>query len=178
MRFEHRGKLIGIDSPFGLSEDRMTMYPGFCPNGVVGDNFANLRNLTPEHRAALGFTEVAEAAPVDGRFYFVSGDGPAQPRPVNQVRAMHIGNVKAFAGSLILERYPTFKQMNALARSVELTGIGQANWSPGEQAEAAALMAVRNWIKSVRDHSDALEAEINAADFETLVGWTAHDWPE
>lgn len=88
---------------------------------------------------------------------------PASPAPAE---------IKQEAERRILTRYPIHRQLNALARSAELMLQGQANWSPAEQAEAAALLEMRAWIKSVRDVSNALEQSL-PADFAADARWPA-----
>ena len=45
------------------------------------------------------------------------------------------------------------------ARGFELLRIGESNWTADQLVEADALQALWDWIKSVRDASDVLEAE-------------------
>lgn len=159
------GRRLPMDAPFELSG---VLFPA---------NF--LRLATPQEKQGLGITEEPDPAPVDSRFYFVSGDGPAVERPIEQVRAMHIATVKAQAGGIILAKYPQHVQANMSARGVELTfkmASGQS-LSTEEQTEAAALQAAFVAIKSIRTHSDTLEAEINGLAFDALKTWQPHDWP-
>lgn len=78
--------------------------------------------------------------------------------------------IKLEAQRRILARYPIHAQLNALARSTELMLQGQANWSAAEATEAAALLQMRAWIKSVRDVSNALE-QSRPADFAADARW-------
>ena len=66
-----------------------------------------------------------------------------------------------------------------LAASVILQDTWRRNgvWTEEEQAQADALNAAWDWIKSVRAHSNALEAEVGALDFAGLETWQQHDWP-
>lgn len=81
--------------------------------------------------------------------------------------------VKFEAGRRILEKYPQWRQVNMLARSVELTRKGVA-LTAEEQAEAASLEAAWAWIKSVRTASDAIEAlSPIPADFASDHRWPA-----
>lgn len=68
--------------------------------------------------------------------------------------------VKSEARRRILAAFPDWKQANMTARGVELQDIWRrkGNWTVQEQAEADALQAAWDWIKSVRAASDAIEA--------------------
>jgi hypothetical protein len=58
-----------------------------------------LRLASPEERAAIGITEVADAVRADDRFYW-NGD-LSMPKDVDQIKSMLIGQVKQTAGSLL-----------------------------------------------------------------------------
>jgi hypothetical protein len=58
-----------------------------------------LRLASPEERAAIGITEVADPVRADDRFYW-NGD-LAMPKDVDQIKAMLIAQVKQTAGSLL-----------------------------------------------------------------------------
>ena len=77
-------KSIGLDTAF-TAEDG-TQYP------------ANwIRLASPEERAAIGITEVADAASYDDRFYWSVGN----PKDLAQCKEMMISQVKATAGSML-----------------------------------------------------------------------------
>lgn len=83
--------------------------------------------------------------------------------------------VKDEARRRILDRYPDWKQANMTARGVELTlaRIGR-EWTGEEEADAIALQAAWDWIKSVRSASDVIEVMSPIpADFRD-----AKHWPE
>lgn len=70
-----------------------------------------------------------------------------------------VADVKAEARRRIVAKYPEWKQLNMMARSVELQdNRAQQAWSPAEKAEVEALKAAWVWIKSVRAASDKIEA--------------------
>ena len=72
-----------------------------------------------------------------------------------------VEEVKAEAESRILSSYPLTKQINMLARATELQEIiiGGGTFSPAEQAEYDALIAIKAWIGSVRSASDTIELD-------------------
>lgn len=69
-----------------------------------------------------------------------------------------VPKIKAKARDVILSRLPEWKQANMTARAVELVGAGQASG-----AEWDAMQALWAWVKAVREHSDALEAQALAS---------------
>ncbi|MBI1201506.1 MAG: hypothetical protein GC182_03240 [Rhodopseudomonas sp.] len=146
---------------------------------IAGMNYLP-RRLSAEKRAELCITVAAEPEAIDGRFYVQVGEAEPTQRPLADIRAMLIGEIKATAGAIILAAFPEWKQSNLTARGVELTmkvARGETLTS-AEQAEATALQAVWDWIKSVRDHSAALETEVSNRNFVSLKAWQQHDWPE
>lgn len=56
-----------------------------------------LRLSSPEERAAIGITEVADPVPHDDRFYWA----PGVPKDLDQLKAQMVGQVKSIAGSLL-----------------------------------------------------------------------------
>lgn len=68
-------------------------------------------------------------------------------------------DVKDEARRRILAVYPDWKQANMTARGVELIRkLAQGGaWSQGEEAEATALEAAWDWIKTVRAAADSIE---------------------
>ena len=147
-----------------------------------GEKFSDiwLHQATPEMLASKGITRVEAPVVVykDDRFYYNNPEG-AVAKSVEQVLPPIVSHIKARAGSLIEERYPDYKQRNMLAASVILQDTWRRNgvWTEEEQAQADALNAAWDWIKSVRTHSNALEAEVGALDFAGLETWQQHDWP-
>ncbi|MBF0334925.1 MAG: hypothetical protein HQL40_14970 [Alphaproteobacteria bacterium] len=67
-----------------------------------------------------------------------------------------MARVKEEAGRRILALAPDWKQRNATARGLDLLRKGESAWTPDEAAEAAAIDALWNHVKSVRDASDAI----------------------
>jgi hypothetical protein len=100
------------------------------------------------------------------------------PTPGQSVALFAAGplRIKLIARNKILAVLPEWKQVNMTARSVELTRAGLAgNLTAGEQAEEAAIQAAWDWVKSVRAHSDTMEAAYEAAEdkqgFDYMAGW-------
>lgn len=91
-------------------------------------------------------------------------------RSYTVVHVVTVDDIRAEAGRRIYARYPLHVQLNMQARAAELLLIGPANWTFSESDEAAALQAARDWIKSVRAASNALEAE-PPADFHHDERW-------
>lgn len=166
MAWKLNGTPIAYGSPF--SDKDGNQYPG---------QWWHLSTL--EEKIAAGVTEEADPAPVDGRFYYVSGDGPPVERPIEQIRKMRIDEVKAYARYHILQKFPEWKQANLTARGVELQDLWRMNdsWTAGEETEANLIKAAWGWVKLVRIHSDNLEAEINTLSFEELKTWQPTGWP-
>lgn len=162
------------------------------PNGqrvVPGSAFEYAGNMYPanwlphatqDERAALGLVETPDPVQADARFYYNNSDGSAPtPKSLTQITPSVIADIKARAGGLILERFPQYKQANMTARGVQLA-YKLASDTPldaGELLEVAALQGAWAWVKAVRDQSNALEAEVNAATFGEIIAWTPHDWP-
>ncbi|MBF0307807.1 MAG: hypothetical protein HQL41_19500 [Alphaproteobacteria bacterium] len=106
-----------------------------------------------------------------------TGTAPARFAPPEasqpNLRAAMGARVKEEAGRRILALAPDWKQRNATARAVELILKGESAWTPdeaAEAAEAAAIDALWNHVKSVRDASDAIERAINEAGDDDLPG--------
>lgn len=68
--------------------------------------------------------------------------------------------IKDEAARRILARYPDWKQRTMIARHAELLTIRMsvATWTPAQAAEAAEIGRAWDWIRSVADASNALEA--------------------
>lgn len=137
-----------------------------------------LRDLTPEERTALGYVEIEEEAPFDSRYYFSAGVA----RPIEQLKAMRIAEIKAVAGGLILDFCPQWKQANLTAQAAELAltfpGTAGADLDEPYHTAWSAGQAIWNHIKAIRTQSDTLEAEVNAlSTAEDVIAWQMHDWP-
>lgn len=142
---------------------------------------ANWLNLsTAQEKAAIGITEEPDPVRGDERFFYNNSDGSAPTqKPLDQITPSIIARIKAQASELILSHFPITKQLNMLMRVGELNNklATGGTFTAGEAAEAAAMQSAGDWIKAVRAHSNALEAEVLAANFATLVEWQSHDWP-
>lgn len=153
------GEPISSDVPFEVDG---VVYP---PNWI--------RSATPEELEAIGITEVPDAPPVDGRFWYEEG----VPKPIEEVQAMYLAEIKATCKSEIYRVYPDWMQSNATARGVELTYIGDRALTPEEEAEVVGFKVMWDGIKAMRAHSDSLEAEMLALTFDELLTWQQHGWP-
>ena len=119
---------------------------------------------------------IAEGWTWDGE-NFAAPDGASLADAKGRQKA----RVKARAGAIIMVAYPDWKQRNLIARGADLLSFRVADgWTDDEAAEAAALQAVWDWIKSVRAASDTHEAAIDA--LESVAAVDAYDlmagWPE
>lgn len=85
--------------------------------------------------------------------------------------AMVSQRIKEEARQRILAVLPEWKQANATARAVELVAAGQASGPEWE-----AMQASWGWVKAVRQHSNALEAQAAELDDPTSLDITA-GWP-
>lgn len=94
------------------------------------------------------------------------------------VRAELIVKVKLEANTRIVAVLPEWRQRNLTAQAAQLAAIKvDRAWTAEEQAAWNAGLALWAQVAAIRSHSDALEAEINAATLETLTTWTSHGWP-
>jgi hypothetical protein len=100
--------------------------------------------------------------------------------PLDQLKARRVSEIKDAASNIILERFPSYKQANMTARSVELQDIWRLSgvWTAEEQVEADAIKAAWAWVKAVRAHSNALEAEVMAlSTADAVANWPMSGWP-
>lgn len=111
-----------------------------------------------------------------GRYRLDFDDGKSREATAEEVRAAATAHVreaiKAEARRRILAVMPEWKQANATARMLEKLSLGEtadAEWQQGQSAW--------NWIKSVRAHSDELEAQAAFAEDPLSIDITA-GWPE
>ena len=91
-----------------------------------------------------------------------------------KVQREEIPAIKAKAGETILAQYSETKQRNMLARYTELvdTLTDGGTLSVEEITERVQLKAAWSWIKSVRAHSDTLEAKALAGEpYDIDTGW-------
>ena len=134
--------------------DDRAIQPGtpFEHNGILFA--ANWTLLTPEERADVGIVEVPDEAPVDGRFFFSAGN----PRPLSDCIAVHVNAINAYVSS----------------------AMTQSDWMVTREAEGykPAPASVVAYRKAVRDHGNALVAEVKAlTEVSDVVAWQPHDWP-
>lgn len=138
------GKTLPVDTPFTVGEgDSAIQYP------------ANwLRHASPEERAAIGITEVADPVAVNPRFYWAEGI----PRDVDSVKGVMIADI---AQQSYVRLKPTDYK---LIRSVE-TG------DPVNPDVLAARLAIR---ESYAANKAAIEACTTVDELAALT----FTWPE
>lgn len=112
-----------------------------------------LRLASPEERAAIGITEVADPVPHDDRFYWA----PGNPKDLDQLKAQFVGQVKSIAGSLLA---PSDWK---IVRAAE-----------GVKACDAETLAVRAAIRAASDANEATIAACANVDELAAVQFT---WP-
>lgn len=145
--------------------DNTIIYPGreFAAGGVqYGSNWRE--HMTDEQKAALGIVEVIDDPRPDERFYWVSenpeypGKWIATPKDVDFIKAMMVSTIKNVVSSLLAQT--DWMHMRAL---------------DGGQVVPEDVQTYRN---AVRDHGNALQAEIEAMSaVADLEEWQQHDWP-
>ncbi len=113
-----------------------------------------LRLASPEERAAIGITEVADAPAYDDRFYW----GPGLPKDLDQLKAQMVGQVKSIAGSLLA---PTDWKVTRAAEGVKAV-----------DAETLAARA------EIRAASDANEEAVLACTTVDQLADLQFTWPE
>jgi hypothetical protein len=114
-----------------------------------------IRLASPEERAAIGITEVADPVRADDRFYW---DGDINnPKDIDGLKTMLIAQVKATAGSLLAAT--DWKVVRA---------------SEGVKAVDADTLAER---AAIRTASDANEAAITACTSVTQLAALKLTWP-
>lgn len=98
---------------------------------------------------------------------------------LGSARAAAIIKVKAVAQDLIYGIAPAWKQSNLIARSVELINLRAVNGylEEGEQAELDGNTATWDHIKSIRVHSNTLEAWVAGADATALASFNVASPP-
>ena len=80
---------------------------------------------------------------------------------VDAIAAEQITVLKAATGTVILERYPLYSQLNYNARATTLLNLAtQRDLTSEELLEQQAINAVWNWINAQRAESNRLEALI------------------
>lgn len=124
---------------FMLNGVPLAVDTAFTSNGIQYP--ANwLRLASPEAKAAIGITEIADPTAVDTRYYYSAGN----PRPLEEVKAMRIKEIKQQAFSLL---QPTdWRVLKAVT-------------NPPTEPAYSELLAARDLI---RTNSNTAEAAINA----------------
>lgn len=148
---------------------------GFEHGGVVYPP-GWVRSATPKERDGLGLRWEDDPPPLDLRFYYDNG----RRRPIEQPRAMIVADIKARAQSEIYNKYPIWRQLNAVSHGVEIATAeldGRVVTEP-EREQLAKYQAMWLEIWRLREHSDALENEVQGLSFADLAKWQQHGWPE
>jgi len=120
--------------------------------------------------------------PVKQGDHYVQQWGAATPRPQEEIDANYnrkIGEVKAYAGKLILARYPDWKQRNMTMRVLALQNISPL--TDDEQTELASISVAWGWIEAVRKASDQVEADLLAMGIVAAIEYdisTSVHWPQ
>lgn len=92
-------------------------------------------------------------------------------------RQARLEDIKGYAGRLILQRFPDWKQRNMIAFSLDLERRLRRGETPSaaEQAQMNTIDSIWVWVKAVRSYSDTLEQRfLNGEDIHP----EAADWPE
>jgi len=129
-------------------------------------------NLKGDTYADLEWIDVEQAKPTEEEL-------SAAALPAK--KAVVISQIKAKAAEIILARHPITKQVNAVARSVDLTEAkADRALTPEEVIEIEDLRLGRAWIRSVREASNLKEAEALALpDYQAVIKYDlTTGWPE
>jgi hypothetical protein len=113
-----------------------------------------LRLASPEERAAIGITEVADPVPHDDRFWW----SPGVPKDLDQLKVQMVGQVKSIAGSLLA---PTDWKITRAAEGVK--------------AVDADTLVARAAIRAASDSNEALVTACTTVDQIAAVQFA---WPQ
>lgn len=72
----------------------------------------------------------------------------------------------------VVARYQQWELLFMVMRAIVLIRKGQANWTPAEIAEMQGYQTIMNWIRAVKDASDALCLSL-PADYADDARWPA-----
>lgn len=142
---------------------------------TIGEYAHPLSRMSPTELSAIGVSVYEPEPEPYFNPYFYSSYGIS--RSMKQIKDFLKDRVKSDANRKILNISPEYKQRNMLARSIEILfdnpdkGIGQL--SPELEAEAKAMQAIWDDVKSIRNQSNTIEASIDklttAAEAEAFV---------
>lgn len=126
-------------------------FVGFEPSTVeeITDAYLSEQlNVTGEPRARLVLDGTASVTAASIR-----------AKIIEKEQVVNIAAIKSTANDIILEHFPEWKQRNYIARALELTNVvANGGTLTGEEiTEVANLQAQWDWVKQVRDVSDAAE---------------------
>jgi hypothetical protein len=157
--FKLNNKTIGLDAPF--TDEAGTQYP------------ANwLRLATPEQRAAIGITEVADPEPYDDRFYW----GVGNPKQLNDETVTPEGETEPVTTKGLKS------QWSAQIKDTTNKLLSATDWIVIRKAErdVAIPQSTATYRAAVLVECDRLlEAIDGATDVEALVALLANqEWPE
>ena len=186
---------------FGI-DDKGNFYIRGIPRDAKGVNYPSnwIVNATPAEREDLGFVPIIYGDRGDEKFYtIVEGEmlwdtnskvvrinysvtEKSAPAELAVISDREIETVKAEAYRRIVAISPEYKQRNLLARGLELAlkMIAGGTLTAGEQAEITAGRQIWARIKAIREHSDMIEVEIAAKNFDDLKKYKAEsiEWPQ
>ena len=149
MAFLLNGQPLGVDRPFTDADG--TQYP------------ANwLRRASADDKAAIGITEVADAAPYDQRFYWGIGS-PKALADVNQVDESSNPVLDADGNQVVIKGLKSV--WLAKQKEIAATLLAPTDWYVTRKAEdstAAIPAAVSTYRAAVRTTCGTRETEINA----------------
>ena len=137
------GQTLNLDTPFTAND---IQYP------------ANwLRLASPEDRAAIGISEVADPEPYDDRFYW----GPNNPKDLNELKTLWVGNMDTTV-------------YNTLVRT---------DWMDSRKANDPSYVAPEAWVtwrQAIRNYATTAKTNINSSqDVEALISViNTLNWPE
>jgi len=107
-----------------------------------------IRLASPEERAAIGITEVADPVRADDRFYW---DGDINnPKDIDQLKTMFVAQVKATAGSMLAttDWYVIRKAERDVAIPTEVATLRASIVAESDRLEAA-IVASQNVVELI-----------------------------
>ena len=122
-----------------------------------------------------------EAEPVLENGKYVQKWAAGTPKPqaeIDEAFARIFTRVKSYAGKLIVDKYPDWKQRNMTMRVVTLNGTSPL--TDEEQAELVAISASWDEIDAIRAASDLVEQDMVAMGIEAAMAYdfrSSDRWP-
>ena len=141
---------------FILNERTLNLDMPFEHNGIQYP--ANwLRLASPEDRAAIGITEVADPEPYDDRFYW----GPNNPKDLDMLKSNWVTQIN----------------------NIVYTTLVQTDWMDSRKANDPSYVAPEAWVtwrQAIRNYATTAKTNINSSqDVEALISViNTLNWPE